>query len=173
MRSAASGGLIGMENTNDKPRRAEKARVRTRERESRLADVPATISLQTARANAYTAPMQRPATTKVYSVSLPVLAVWSQWSNVSRMGQSRQISRDAVATNCEGLERTDRSISLQSRIRALSSVPNQIANNRNKRVPILSTRPNSTSRQVNVGKYDDGSALIFLDSSFNSLVYSD
>lgn len=118
MRSARSGGLIGMANTNANPRRMATMRVRRRVRKARQADVPATINLQTACANAYAAPIHRPRTTKVYSVSLPVLAVSSQWSNVSRMGQSRQISSDAVATNCEARECIGKSISPSLRIQA-------------------------------------------------------
>lgn len=106
MRSATGGGLIGMENTNDNASRTEATRVRAREREARPGDLRAMPNLQTTRAKAYSAPIHKPRTTKVYSVSLPVFAVWSQWSNVSRMGQSRQINRDAVATNCEARKRT-------------------------------------------------------------------
>lgn len=64
-------------------------------------------ALKTMRAMASTAPAHIARTTKVYSVSLPFWAVWSQRSNISTMGQTRQISKITKAATVKTRERTD------------------------------------------------------------------
>ena len=57
-------------------------------------------------ANANTAPTHKAMTTKVYSVSFPVLRVWSQRSNISNTGQTKQVSKTSVTMMRDALERT-------------------------------------------------------------------
>jgi len=42
--------------------------------------------------------------TNVYSVSFPVCSVWSHWSNISEMWQTKQIARISVAVMNEALD---------------------------------------------------------------------
>ena len=57
--------------------------------------------------NAYTAPTHSAITTKVYSVSFPVLRVWSQRSNISTTGHTKHVSKTRATMTRDVLERTN------------------------------------------------------------------
>ncbi|MHB8410882.1 MAG: hypothetical protein ACYDDI_02930 [Candidatus Acidiferrales bacterium] len=62
-------------------------------------------------ANAYTAPTHSAITTKVYSVSFPVLRVWSQRSNISTTGHTKHVSKTRATITRDVLECTNQIMS--------------------------------------------------------------
>jgi len=66
---------------------------------------PSSADLKMKRANEYATPTHNARTTKAYSVSFPVCIVWSQLSNSSTNGHTRQVSKTTVAIIREARER--------------------------------------------------------------------
>ena len=53
------------------------------------------------RATEYISPTHKASATNMYSVSVPVFRVWSQWSNISKIGQMMEIAKARAAIACE------------------------------------------------------------------------
>jgi hypothetical protein len=88
-------------------------------REKWTEDVKTTLAIQEARgdlrikrANEYAAPTHNARMTKAYSESFPVWIVWSQWSNISTSGQTKQIAKRKIATVRASLDPIELSISV-------------------------------------------------------------
>jgi hypothetical protein len=68
------------------------------------------------RANEYATPMHKARATKEYSVSLPVWIAWSQWSNISTSGQTKQIVKTSVTTARGNLDTIEQSITARNEV---------------------------------------------------------
>ena len=92
-------------------------------REKWTEDVKTTLAIQEARgdlrikrANEYAAPTHNARMTKAYSESFPVWMVWSQWSNISISGQTKQIVKTSVTTAWGNLDAIEQSITARNEV---------------------------------------------------------